>query len=416
MKNLSNVERKYLLAPAVAVIAFAAILFANIFWSGRFIRLEEILELLIACVLPVVFLVLVMNGQKQKAEKPMLIAGAVLLGLQVIGIIWGMIAAITLSNWGIFAYIPGAGLLGAVVSLFRNIGYLFTGGFLFHAFRSMMILFGNVVHIGGQLLYLASNLAFLLVCSECIQVPPQVSELRKKVYEKVDNFELPNSNKASDAAVGGNAAVQQPVNVQPAAANTPFAELLNHKNIALCILLSVVTCGIYGLVWQYAIMKKIRLLNQDTSSVAGEFLCFVFVPFYSFYWYYTRAAKLEQGARNYGVQVNNNGVLYLLLAVFGVSLVNVCLIQNDLNTVANRLNGTATTPNIGTQAANEFNAAYADLTGKAASGDFHGPKAEEKTEQEDVMEQLQKLSELHDKGILTDEEFQAKKEELLKRI
>jgi uncharacterized membrane protein YeaQ/YmgE (transglycosylase-associated protein family) len=48
--------------------------------------------------------------------------------------------------------------------------------------------------------------------------------------------------------------------------------------------------------------------------------------------------------------------------------------------------------------------------------DVLGSPAKRAYEREEVSEQLKKLSELHDEGVLTDEEFQQKKAELLARM
>ena len=191
------------------------------------------------------------------------------------------------------------------------------------------------------------------------------------------------------------------------------AELLERRSIATAIILSLVTCGIYGIVWNYSMMKKIRLLNGDNSSVAGELLCFIFVPFYAFYWYYTRAERLAEGSAAYGLHIPNNGILYLLLSIFGLPIVSTCLMQNDLNTVADILNGGSPSPNAGTQATAEFHSAFSDVTG---AGRTTASRADNGSQTSAAMEQLEKLAGLHKQGILTDEEFEAKKAEILSRI
>lgn len=94
--------------------------------------------------------------------------------------------------------------------------------------------------------------------------------------------------------------------VPPPPADGIPALLLTPKSIPLSLLLSFLTCGIYSLVWVYGIMKRIRLLCRDYNGCVGEFLCFFLVPFYSYYWYYTRAKKLSAGANSYGVYCSDN--------------------------------------------------------------------------------------------------------------
>lgn len=75
---------------------------------------------------------------------------------------------------------------------------------------------------------------------------------------------------------------------------------IEQRNIALCIILSIITCGIYGL-----------------------------------YWYYTAAGKVgEVQEFDRRPRDGSLGILYLLLALFGFSIVSMALMQNELNKVA----------------------------------------------------------------------------------
>ena len=72
------------------------------------------------------------------------------------------------------------------------------------------------------------------------------------------------------------------------------------RNIAVAIILSLVTCGIYGLYWMYK---------------AGG---------------YVNTAKTRRGMPS----DSNSGIIYLVLCIFGLSIVSYCLIQNELNQIA----------------------------------------------------------------------------------
>lgn len=113
--------------------------------------------------------------------------------------------------------------------------------------------------------------------------------------------------------------------------NSPLQE---EKNIALCIILSLVTFAIYYILWVHGICKKIRLMAGEEPRCAGELVCFFLVPFYSLYWFYTRSKKLSKGAADCGIQLEDKSIVNLLLAVFGFGIVSVALMQNDLNKAA----------------------------------------------------------------------------------
>lgn len=160
--------------------------------------------------------------------------------------------------------------------------------------------------------------------------------------------------------------------------------VVEESNIAKMVILSIITLGIYTYVWLYKIAKKIKELSGDFSSVATEIICIMFVPFYLLYWVYTRYAKLKTVADNDGIEIGNNGVLYLILSLLGLGLISIALIQNDLNIMARSINGE--TPKV------------------------------KNVQNNDNVETLKKLSELHMQGILSDEEYETKKREILNRI
>lgn len=65
------------------------------------------------------------------------------------------------------------------------------------------------------------------------------------------------------------------------------------RSIPLSIVLTIITCGIYGLYWYYKMGEKVDYLNN--------------------------------------IRGGNAGVLYLILGIFGLGIVNMCLIQDTIN-------------------------------------------------------------------------------------
>ena len=107
---------------------------------------------------------------------------------------------------------------------------------------------------------------------------------------------------------------------------------INKKNIGICIVLSIVTFGIYYIYWMYLMVKNIRILTNDTGrSCLGEMLCLLFVPFYSYYWWYTRGEKVKSEFAAQNRNCTGSGVIYLLLAIFGLAFVGAAIMQNDFN-------------------------------------------------------------------------------------
>ena len=114
-------------------------------------------------------------------------------------------------------------------------------------------------------------------------------------------------------------------------------EFREEKNIAVCIILAIVTCSIYMWFWMYSMVKKIRMLANDTSDMVGEYLLLMLVPYYNVYWVYTRGKKISKEAARRGIQIADNSVLYLILNLLGLSIVSYAMIQNDLNKLARML-------------------------------------------------------------------------------
>ena len=114
-------------------------------------------------------------------------------------------------------------------------------------------------------------------------------------------------------------------------------EFREEKNVAVCIILTFVTCSIYMWFWMYNMIKKIRMLANDTSDMIGEYLLLMLVPYYNVYWVYTRGKKISEEAARRGIQITDNSVLYLILNLLGLSIVSYAMMQNDLNKLARML-------------------------------------------------------------------------------
>ena len=108
---------------------------------------------------------------------------------------------------------------------------------------------------------------------------------------------------------------------------------INKRSIGICILLPIITCGIYGIYWMYLLVKNTRSIQKNTDKCTGEMLCLIFVPFYSLYWWYTRGEKVRQGFAEHDYNATGGGVVYLVLAIFGLSIVSMAIMQSDFNSL-----------------------------------------------------------------------------------
>lgn len=110
--------------------------------------------------------------------------------------------------------------------------------------------------------------------------------------------------------------------------------MVQKRDIAICVILSIVTCGIYGLYWFYCLHNDTNTVsgNQDnTSAILAIVLTIITCGIYGWYWCYKRGKMIEDAYKMRGMVGSDKAVVFLILAVFGLSIVVYALAQNDLN-------------------------------------------------------------------------------------
>ena len=101
-----------------------------------------------------------------------------------------------------------------------------------------------------------------------------------------------------------------------------------NKNIVLCVVLSIVTCGIYGLYWMWTLNEAARTVNPNEWQMDGVLavvLTVVTCGIFGYYWNY------KMGKAFMAIGASDNSVLYLVLSIFGLSIVNWCIMQDAIN-------------------------------------------------------------------------------------
>ncbi|MCM1547451.1 MAG: DUF4234 domain-containing protein [Ruminococcus sp.] len=113
--------------------------------------------------------------------------------------------------------------------------------------------------------------------------------------------------------------------------------MIKNRNIALCIVLSIVTCGIYTIYWMITMANDVNTVsdrNDDTNGAVVFLLSAVTCSIYLLYWMYKTGEKLEYAQQKRNLPSSNNGVVYLVLTLFGFRIISYCLIQAELNKMA----------------------------------------------------------------------------------
>jgi len=107
-------------------------------------------------------------------------------------------------------------------------------------------------------------------------------------------------------------------------------DMLKNRNIALVIILSIITCGIYQLYWLWVTISALDSEGQNSNmpAVAQFILMFFYVGFILFG--LNADANINAIKTKRGIPTSDNKVLYIVLGIF-LPIVLVCLVQNEIN-------------------------------------------------------------------------------------
>lgn len=155
----------------------------------------------------------------------------------------------------------------------------------------------------------------------------------------------------------------------------------SYKSLVPHVLLLLFTCGIYYLVWIYRTTDSLNACkNEEYRTPINKLLLCMFVPFYSIYWTYKSAHRIDMLGYEKGIQ-GETATLSLILSLF-VPILPPILMQSKLNSVI---------------MADSVSPAVATAMQYAAKPVDNG------------YNDLEKMKELYDKGVITEEEFTEKK-------
>ena len=159
----------------------------------------------------------------------------------------------------------------------------------------------------------------------------------------------------------------------------------SYKSLVPHVLLLLFTCGIYYLVWIYRTTDSLNACkNEEYRTPINKLLLCMFVPFYSIYWTYKSAHRIDMLGYEKGIQ-GDTATLSLILSLFFPILPPI-LMQSKLNSV------------IMADSASPAVATAMQYAAKPVDNDYND---------------LEKLKKLYDKGVITEEEFTEKKKQVL---
>ena len=113
--------------------------------------------------------------------------------------------------------------------------------------------------------------------------------------------------------------------------------MIQKKNIALAIVLSIITCGIYSIIWFINLNDDVNAATGDVGATSGG-MAFLFTlitcGIYTYFWMYKMGEKLDNYYVANGMASGNRSILYLVLTFFGLGIVAYALMQDSINKIA----------------------------------------------------------------------------------
>lgn len=114
--------------------------------------------------------------------------------------------------------------------------------------------------------------------------------------------------------------------------------MVKKREIVTCVLLSLITCGIYGIVWFINLTDDVSYLSEDTEFSGAKSFLFTIITcgIYGFFWSYRLGKDIYKAQIKHNLHETDNSTLFIILQLFGLGLVTYCLAQNDINEMANK--------------------------------------------------------------------------------
>lgn len=117
---------------------------------------------------------------------------------------------------------------------------------------------------------------------------------------------------------------------------------IQKRNLAMYIVLSIVTCGLFGIYWFIVVTDDVKSITNDNQSSSGGvafLLTLVTCGIYGFYWAYKMGEKIDYMKSMQGMPSGNSSILFLILELFRLQIVNLALIQDSINRFVDMNNG-----------------------------------------------------------------------------
>lgn len=109
---------------------------------------------------------------------------------------------------------------------------------------------------------------------------------------------------------------------------------VKERSLVTAILLSIITCGLYTIYWQVKVNDEaLELANEKgPSGVMVILLSIITCGLYGYFWVYKMGVCSDKMKGNPN---GNTGILYVVIALLGLSIVDLALTQDAINSKVN---------------------------------------------------------------------------------
>lgn len=111
------------------------------------------------------------------------------------------------------------------------------------------------------------------------------------------------------------------------------------RSILTCILLTIFSCRLYGILWFGNLNDEANYLSEERSPTSGGIaflLCILTCGIYYFYWAYKQGEKIDRAYILRNQIPPKHGLLFIVLTFvpYAGGLITYSIMQNDINNIA----------------------------------------------------------------------------------
>lgn len=109
--------------------------------------------------------------------------------------------------------------------------------------------------------------------------------------------------------------------------------MIAKKNIVTCIILTVITCGIYGIVWFINLTDDIGYLSEDEKLNGAKAFIYTIITcgIYGFFWAYNVGKGIEKAQEKRNLPATDNSAIFIILQLCGLGIITCCIAQDEIN-------------------------------------------------------------------------------------